>query len=115
MTSIFDGCYITFCGVFTIGNHAYLGSIIHKHGGNVAPNLSKRSTHLIVTEEEYKKRSPKVLAVKNKFADKVSMVIWKWVEDSIEKNVKLDESGYVPSDDTEDIDMNDANDDSTIT
>ncbi|GBC05313.1 hypothetical protein RclHR1_06170017 [Rhizophagus clarus] len=114
MSSIFENCYITFSGVFTFGNHAYLGSIIRKHGGQVASSLSKKSTHLVVTEEDYKKESSKVLATKTKF-DKVSIVTWKWVEDSIGKNIKLVESNYFPSDNTEDIDMEDAKDDSTVT
>src|ERR1043166_7620223 len=104
MSSIFDSCYITFSGVFTVGNHAQLGGIVHKHGGQVVSSLSKKSTHLVVTEEDYKRKSSKVLAAENKF-DKVSIVTWKWVEDSIEKNTKLVESNYFPSDDTEDIDM----------
>ncbi|CAG8467940.1 9543_t:CDS:2 [Rhizophagus irregularis] len=113
MSSIFDNCYITFSGVFNAGNHALLGSIIREHGGQVASSLSKRSTHLVVTEEDYKKQSSKVLATKTKF-DKVSIVTWKWVEDSIEKETKLLESNYAPSDNTDDIDMEDANDDSTV-
>ncbi|CAI2188585.1 17967_t:CDS:2 [Funneliformis geosporum] len=115
MSSIFDGCYITFSGVFTEGNHTHLTSIIIKHGGNVVQNLSKKSTHLIVNEEDYKKGNSKVFLAKNKFADQVSIVTWKWVEASIEKNVKLDVSDYVPSDDTEDTDMDDANENSIVT
>jgi poly [ADP-ribose] polymerase len=113
MSSIFDNCHVTFSGVFTVGNHSHLGSIIRKHGGQVTSSLSRKSTHLIVTEEDYKRESSKVLAAKTKF-DKVSIVTWKWVEDSIEKNIKLIETNYAPSDNTEDIDMEDANDDSTV-
>ncbi|CAG8683971.1 11421_t:CDS:2 [Funneliformis caledonium] len=115
MSSIFDDCFITLAGVFTIGNHTHLTSIINKHGGKVAQNLSKKSTHLIINEDDYKRGNSKVFLAKNKFADRVSIVTWKWVEDSIEKNVKLDVSDYVPSDDTEDIDMENADENSTAT
>ncbi|CAG8726594.1 11589_t:CDS:2, partial [Racocetra persica] len=108
MSSTLKECCITFSGVFAAGNHAKLSATVKEHGATVSSNFTKKITHLIVTDEDYRKNSSKVLAAKNK--NDVSIVTWDWVQDSINEKCKKNELDYVPSEVAGDeIDMNDAN------
>ncbi|CAG8739026.1 2183_t:CDS:1, partial [Acaulospora morrowiae] len=110
MSSIFDGCCITFSGVFDAGNHSKLQTIVKEHGAVHSSSLTKKTTHLVVTKEDYAKPSMKVTSARAR-AEEISIVTWQWVEDSISQKCKLDESKYsITADaDDDDVDMTDAN------
>ncbi|CAG8530387.1 12742_t:CDS:1 [Acaulospora colombiana] len=109
MSLIFSGCIITFSGVFEAGNHSKLQTIVKEHGAVHSSNLTKKTTHLVITKEDYEKGSAKVASAKAR-AEEVSIVTWRWVEDSISQKCKLDESKYFLTADANDgdVDMNDA-------
>ncbi|CAG8738737.1 16063_t:CDS:2, partial [Acaulospora morrowiae] len=91
MSSIFDGCCITFSGVFDAGNHSKLQSIVKEHGAVHSSSLTKKTTHLVVTKEDYARPSMKVTSARAR-AEEISIVTWQWVEDSISQKCKVDES-----------------------
>ncbi|CAG8733027.1 17659_t:CDS:2, partial [Dentiscutata erythropus] len=106
--SILNECCITFSGVFAVGNHAKLSATVKEYGATVSSNFTKKTTHLVVTNEDYQKNSSKVLAAKNK--SDVFIVTWDWIQDSINEKSKKSELDYVPSETPDDdADMNDAN------
>lgn len=93
ISSIFNDCCFTFSGSFETGNHKALGDIVKKHGATTSSSVTIKTTHLVSTEEDYKKKGSKISAALNK-GDKVSIITWEWVEDSIGKNKRLPESEY---------------------
>ncbi|CAG8650312.1 2001_t:CDS:2 [Cetraspora pellucida] len=85
---------------------------IVKHGATVSTTITKKTTHLVVTDEDYRKNSSsKVLIAKDK--NDVSIVTWDWVQDSINAKCRKNELDYVlselPGDDVDNVDTNDAN------
>ncbi|CAG8520900.1 3017_t:CDS:1, partial [Cetraspora pellucida] len=112
MSSILNECCIAFSGVFAAGNHTKLSATVKEHGATVSTTITKKTTHLVVTDEDYRKNSSsKVLIAKDK--NDVSIVTWDWVQDSINAKCRKNELDYVlselPGDDVDNLDTNDAN------
>ncbi|RHZ86579.1 hypothetical protein Glove_48g40 [Diversispora epigaea] len=95
MSSIFSDCCFTFSGSFEEGSHKTLGDIVKKHGATTSSNVTVKTTHLVSTEEDYNTKKSSKISTALKRGEKVSIITWKWVEDSISKNKRLPESEYV--------------------
>ncbi|KAJ3332829.1 Poly [ADP-ribose] polymerase 2 [Blyttiomyces sp. JEL0837] len=90
-TPIFDGL------VFTLSNtvSADLAKTITNAGGSVAATLTKQVTHMIATDVDVTAKKP-LAKLKNAFdRNDVKVVSEKFVNESVIKNTKLDETPYL--------------------
>ncbi|CAG8465535.1 1192_t:CDS:2 [Ambispora leptoticha] len=91
MSNIFSECVITFSGKFETGSHSQLGELVRQNGGQVIANVNKSLTHLVVTKDDFMKPSNKVKTARK---NDVSFVTWDWIQQSIEKGMKLAETAF---------------------
>ncbi|KAH7026475.1 poly polymerase catalytic domain-containing protein [Microdochium trichocladiopsis] len=87
-----DGCVISLSGSLPGGTQAAIESKFLKPlGAALAKSITAATTHLVTTEDDYKKPSTKVSAAKGKG---LPIVTFQWLEDTLDKMSKLDVDDY---------------------
>lgn len=89
-----DGCAIALSGKFdSLGGHTQgsLEALIRTLGGTVTRSVTKTTTHVVCSEDDYKGNSAKVSAGKAKDLPLVSPI---WILDSDEEKKTLDPETY---------------------
>ncbi|KAH8733918.1 poly polymerase catalytic domain-containing protein [Ilyonectria robusta] len=88
-----DGCAIALSGKFDAisHNHGSLEAIIRSHGGTVTKSVTKATTHVICTEDDFEAGTTKIAAAK---AKDLPLVNPQWIVDVDSKKKKLSVDGY---------------------
>lgn len=88
-----DGCAIALSGKFDAisHNHGSLEAIIRSHGGTVTKSVTKATTHVVCTEDDFEAGTTKIAAAK---AKDLPLVNPQWIIDVDSKKKKLSVDGY---------------------
>ncbi|KAF5021335.1 hypothetical protein F66182_6635 [Fusarium sp. NRRL 66182] len=73
-------------------NHATLEAVIRKHGGTVTRSVTKTTTHVVCTEDDFNDATTKVAAAQTKG---LPLVNPSWIIDTDEKDTKLSADDYI--------------------
>lgn len=92
--SLFKDIHFSFSGTFG-KTHSELAALVKKHGAGCGSSVSKQTTHLVVTAEDFEKNSTKVTAAMAR--DGVSIVTFEFVNESIAQGALANAADYKPN------------------
>jgi poly [ADP-ribose] polymerase len=89
-----DGCVLAISGKFdsTKHTHASLEQLVKSLGGSVTKSVTKTTTHVVCTEDDYNNGSAKVAAGK---AKELPLVSPEWIFESEKQNKTIDPQDHV--------------------
>jgi poly [ADP-ribose] polymerase len=88
-----EGCTIVLSGTFPGATHGSIKTRVEALGAVLATSVTDKATHLVATENDYKKPSPKVAKAQSLGIKIVSL---DWLSACEEGNTKESEDSYVP-------------------
>ncbi|RUS14679.1 hypothetical protein BC938DRAFT_477274, partial [Jimgerdemannia flammicorona] len=92
--AVFKDYHFSFSGVFDNTTHNQLATLVKGHGAGYTAKITKKTTHLVVTSEDFQNNSSKVVAAKAR--GDVTIVTVGFVDDSVAKGVLASVTDYNP-------------------
>ncbi|RUP43806.1 hypothetical protein BC936DRAFT_136707, partial [Jimgerdemannia flammicorona] len=92
--TVFKDYHFSFSGVFDNTTHNQLATLVKGHGAGYTAKITKKTTHLVVTSEDFQNNSSKVVAAKAR--GDVTIVTVGFVDDSVAKGVLASVTDYNP-------------------